>query len=296
VSKILVFGKNGQIGSQLCKLLKDDCICVGSDNVNLLNLNGLENYLNSLLEIPSVIIDAAAYTQVDKAEGDGKENNYKLNTQAPTIMAKYCKKHDIPFVYYTTDYVFDGAEEKPFTEDNKNNLNPLNEYGKSKLEAEREIQKIGGKYLIFRTSWVYNEVGKNFIHTMLRLGKEKEELNIVSDQFGSPSYALDIANYTVLAFNKALKMKEFPTGIYHLVNKGYTSWYKFALKIFEFAKQNNVELKVKKVNAIKTNDFPTPAKRPLNSRLNTEKFEKVFGIKIRSWEDAFTECISKILE
>lgn len=303
MSKILIFGKNGQVGSQLVKRIKNEqelngvqqeYIALGSKDVDLSDLDELQNYLDNLEEIPSAVIDAAAYTAVDKAESEGKELNYLVNRDAPIVIAKYCKEKDIPFVYYTSDYVFDGSGDNSFNEDNTENLHPLNEYGKAKLEAEQGIQKIGGKYLIFRVSWVYNEVGKNFVHTMIRLASEREELGIIDDQIGSPTYAYDVANNTIVTLNKALNMSGFPAGIYHMVNNGYTNWNDFAKEIFKLVSKKGISLKINSIKSIKTKEYPTPAKRPLNSRLNTDKIKKVFNIELRSWQEALEECINKI--
>lgn len=294
MNKILVFGKNGQVGSKLTELLGDDCISLDRNDVDLTNLEALKKFLHDLKEVPSAIIDAAAYTAVDAAEGEGKELNYILNSDAPVVMAEYCKEKNIPFIYYTTDYVFDGSGSEPFTEDNIKNLNPLSEYGKSKLEAEKRIQEIGGKFLIFRISWLYSEIGKNFVHTMIKLASDRDELSIINDQIGSPTYACDVARRTITVLDKARKMEEFPSGIYHMVNAGYNSWYDFAIEIFKLARENDVKLKIEDVNPIETKQYPTPAKRPLNSRLDTSKIRDVFGIELRHWKGALKECIEKI--
>jgi len=295
MTKILIFGKNGQLSSQLISQLCDEHVAVGLDDLNLTNISALKEFLNGLDFKPKAIINAAAYTAVDKAEDKGKEINYLLNRDAPVEMAKYCKEKDIPFIYYTTDYVFDGKGDQPFKEEDTDRLGALGEYGKSKLEAEEEIAKIGGRYMIFRTSWVYNEVGKNFVATMIRLAKEKEELKIVNDQVGSPTYAKDSAQYTIEILEKALKMPEFPSGIYHLVNSGYTTWYDFANLIFDILREKGVELKIQKVHTTLTKDYPTPALRPLNSRLNLDKINRVFGVQPRHYIEALRECMEKML-
>ena len=296
MSKVLVFGKSGQLGVRLCELLGENVIASGREDVDLMNIAALKQYLNNLKETPTAIIDAAAYTQVDKAESDGKDENYILNRDVPIILATYCKQKDIPFIYYTTDYVFDGKGDKPFDENNTVNLKPLNEYGKAKLEAENKIREVGGKYLIFRTSWTFNEVGRNFVKTMLAIGKDRDELSVVSDQVGSPTYTLDLAHHTIEALKKANSMSNFPSGIYHLTNSGFTSWYDFANKIFELSKTKWVNLKIKKVNPISSSEYPTPAKRGLNSRLSKDKIRQVFGIKPRAWEDALKECLDNLLK
>lgn len=310
MNKILIFGKNGQVGSQIVARLQDEqkqYIALSSKDVDLSSAEQLQNYLDNLEEVPSAIIDAAAYTAVDKAEeGEGKKLNYLINRDAPIVIAKYCKEKDIPFVYYTSDYVFDGSGDEPFTEDNIENLKPLNEYGKAKLEAEEQIQKIGGKYLIFRTSWVYNEVGNNFVNTMIRLFTEREEISVVDDQIGFPTYARNIAKYTLDALQKSMKMEKFPSGIYHMVDSGDAiSWYDFAknhlhILVQDYQRQLGIKLKIKSENIkpIKTSEYPTPAKRPLNSRLNTDKLKKVFDIMIQGYgiDYATEDCILEICE
>lgn len=296
MSKVLLFGKKGQVGLRLAEVLKGEFTACGRDEVDLRDLESLKVYLNNLKEVPSAIIDAAAYTQVDKAEGEGAEENYLVNRDVPKILATYCKQQDIPFVYYTSDHVFDGRGEKPFDENNTVNLKPLNEYGKAKLEAEKEIRKIGGKYLIFRSNWIFNEVGRNFVKTMLTLGQERDELSIVANQVGSPTYALDLATHTIDALNKANNMNAFPSGIYHLTNSGFASWYDFAKKIFELSKGKWVNLKIKKIIPIESSEHQTPAERGLNSRLSKEKIKKVFGIEPRRWEDALKECLDVLLK
>lgn len=294
MSKILVFGKNGQVGSNLISILKDDALGLDRSEVDLSELDKLKNYLTSLPFTPIAVINAAAYTNVNGAEEDGKEINYTVNRDAPKAMAEFCKEKNIPFVHYSTDYVFDGEGNEPYSEDNIKNLKPLNKYGKAKLESEEEIKNIGGKFLIFRTSWVYNETGKNFMLTMIKLAKDRTDLSIVSDQVGSPTYAYDIAKHTADILNKSMQIEKFPSEIYNLVNKNYASWYEFALKIFDFAKQKGIELKIQNVKAIKAEEYPTPVLRPLNSRLNIKKIEETFQVVPRTWEDALKDCINKI--
>ncbi len=272
--KILIFGKNGQIGSNLCNIFNEIKFSVksfSSKDIDFCDLLNLEKFLNNLNFKPNFIINAAAYTNVDKAEIEKDKCNL-INNEAVSIIAKYCKKNNIILIHYSTDYVFDGTGFEPFLEDNTQNLKPLNYYGFSKLCGEKNIKNSGCEYLILRVSWVYdlNEKHKNFYNTIKKLAKEKEYLEIVDDQIGSPSNAKDIAEITKTIIQKIIEGKRF-SGIYHITNQKYISWYDFALQIIQELKDNNEKLKVKNIKAIKSINYKTIAKRPLNSRLANTK-------------------------
>lgn len=284
--KILVVGARGQIGSALLKNLTAQAIGVDSNQLNLTNLKDLETNLGRMN--PSAIVNAAAYTQVDKAESE-RELAYKINAGAPEVLAKFCRERNLPFIHYSTDYVYSGAGLHFMSEDEK--YEPSNFYGESKRAGDEKIQEVGGKFLIFRTCWVYDSTGKNFMNTILRLAGEREELRVVNDQIGSPSYAPDLANLTLSAFSRAMEFKEFPSGIYHLCNSGVASWWDFAEEIVARAKKLGCSLKCKKILPIPSEEYLTPAKRPKNSRLSTEKVKRVFGISAPSWQDGLQRCL-----
>lgn len=279
---LLITGANGQVGKALMELA-ENAIGVTRKEIDLETLaffpgeSGLR---------PSAIINAAAYTAVDKAEEE-EIRAFNINARAPEILAAYCKERDIPFIHYSTDYVFDGSGKTPWKESDP--TNPLSAYGRTKLEGEKRIAAIGGKYLIFRTSWVYDETGKNFLNTMLRLGAERDELRVVNDQWGAPTYARHLAQATLAALENAQNATRFPSGIYHLCGGGETNWQAFAREIFEVAQPP----KSPKIHGIPTSEYPTPAKRPLNSRLDGSKAKQVLGVALPSWEAGLRECMER---
>jgi dTDP-4-dehydrorhamnose reductase len=209
--KIVVFGGNGQVGSALGELLGNRAIMLKRDDADFTNLTSLRTILEKLQ--PTSVINAVAYTAVDKAEEEEKLATI-INADAPKIIAEYCKEQNIPFIHYSTDYVFAGDGDLPRSTDEQ--TNPINAYGRSKLAGERNITGIGGQYIIFRTSWVYDAKGKNFLNTMLHLAANREDLSIISDQVGAPSYALHIAQATIQALDYVANTSNFPHGIYHL--------------------------------------------------------------------------------
>jgi dTDP-4-dehydrorhamnose reductase len=287
---ILIYGKNGQVGSSLGKIAKN-AIIIGSSDADFSTLENIENALQDIN--PKAIINATAYTNVDLAESEA-DAAHNANVLIPKALATYCKNKYIPFIHYSTDYIFSGEKNSPYDENDP--PAPLNIYGKTKLAGEQAIEQIGGKYLIFRTSWVYDHVHKNFLTTMLRLGREREELSIVSDQIGTPTYAPDLAESTLKILYNILNLNDFPSGIYHLCNGGQTSWYDYANAIFAIARKKNIPLKVKKVMPILAEEYPTPAKRPLNSRLDCSKAKSVLNVTTPDWRDSLEKCMEKIIE
>ncbi len=282
VAPILIIGSNGQVGHALMELA-ENAIGVTRQEIDLEKIQFFPQ--ESGLR-PSAIINAAAYTAVDKAEEE-EIRAHQINAIAPGILAAYCKDQGIPFVHYSTDYVFDGSGDTYWKETDP--VNPLSAYGRTKLAGERKIAEVGGDYLIFRTSWVYDETGKNFLNTMLRLGGEREELRVVNDQTGAPTYARHLAVATLQALKNAQKAPRFPSGVYHLSAGGKTTWHGFAEAIFSEAK----EMKVKKVIGIPSSEYPTPAKRPLNSRLDCSKAAQVLGVTLPDWRQGLKECMEQ---
>ena len=283
---LLVIGGRGQLARSLYQLRPDALFL----DRNVMDLAHPEDVAEVLERYDaSAVINAAAYTQVDQAEiEEGLAT--RINAGSPTAMAIYCASRNIPFIHFSTDYVFNGSGETAWKE---NDIpQPLNAYGRSKLAGEEAITHIGGNYLIFRTSWVYDATGKNFFNTILRLSKEREELSIINDQYGAPTYAPHLGYYALSALEKAGTDAVFPSGIYHLCNAGVTTWYHFACKIVDFARKEGKNLKVNTMKPISSSEYITPAARPRNSRLDCTKLASVFGVQMPDWEQGLKECIT----
>jgi len=284
--KILVTGRDGQVGGELAKALAGlgEIVVLGRTHMDLADPDAVRKAIRA--ERPSLIVNAAAYTAVDLAES-AQELAYAINAQAPGIMAEEAKILGAALVHYSTDYVYNGGKQAPWLETDM--TGPLSVYGKSKLAGEQAIAAVGVPYLIFRTSWVYGLTGKNFLLTMLRLAQSKPELSIVSDQIGAPTWSRTIATATAAALKKAGdpdRLSEL-SGVYHLCAGGQTSWYGFAEKIFShpFVVQKQA------LKPIPTQDYPTPAQRPKNSVMSTEKFQKNFDV-LPAWDAALATCLS----
>jgi len=289
--RILITGKNGQLGKSLHKLVSEkkydnEFIFVGREELDLSNNNSIINYFDNHDKF-DIIINCAAYTAVDKAEEEVKLAN-QINYLAVRQLAEIAKAQKAKLIHISTDYVFDGESNKSYTEADE--TNPINVYGKTKLAGEKALQAIMlTNAIIIRTSWVYSEYGNNFVKTMLNLGKERDELNVVSDQIGSPTYATDLAE-TILKIidNKNYQDKEQPTEIYHYSNEGEISWYDFTKEIFKLAKIDC------KVSPITTEQYPTPAKRPKSALMDKEKIVEKFSIKTPYWNESLCSCINNI--
>lgn len=287
---IVVFGSNGQIGHALHSLLGDRAKYFTRTEADFGQPEQVKALLEGLDPVPSAIINATAYTAVDKAEEEEALATC-INAETPAIIAAYCHTHSIAFIHYSTDYVFPGSGETPWKE--TATPSPLNAYGRGKLQGEENIKKIGGKWLILRTSWVYDAKGKNFLNTMLRLGAERETLRVVNDQFGAPSFATHLAQATLDILHKAEQRSPFPSGIYHMCNAGVTSWHGFAEAIFSAARECNVPLALSQLEGIPTSAYPTPARRPLNSRLDCSKLREVFDIGLPSWQEGLHQAMKE---
>ena len=277
MNNILVTGSTGQLGSDVVKELLKRGYSTLSPNRSELNLCSEDNNRNYILNSNcEAIVHCAAYTQVDKAE-DEKDLCIKINATATKHIAKCAKILDIPMIYISTDYVFDGTKDGKYTENDE--TNPLNIYGESKLAGEKYVQEILDKYYIVRTSWVFNINGKNFIETMLRLSKANNQLSIVNDQIGSPTYTKDLSRLLV----DMLETSKY--GLYHATNEGYCSWYEFANTIFKLA---NINIDIKAINS---NEYASRAKRPMNSKLSKDKLIE-YGFKpLPHWEDALKDYL-----
>lgn len=284
--KILVTGANGQLGrclSDLAETTDLDWIFATRQQFDLTNSSAVKAFINA--NQPDIIINTAAYTQVDQAEKES-ELAFEVNQQGIENLVNAVEDNQARIIHISTDYVFDGQGSIPFAENDP--VNPQSVYGQSKAAGEKILlDKLSERSYIIRTSWLYSEYGHNFVKTMLRLGSERKEINVVDDQMGMPTYAGDLSQGIILMIEK-IKSGNAPNGIYHFANKNITSWFYFATEIMKLAGLECV------VQPIPTSQFPTLAKRPVFSALNTDKFESIFTFVIRSWEDALQECIDRI--
>lgn len=284
MKRILLTGKNGQVGWELQRSLAPFGRIWAYDRQEL-DLQDSDALRRVIQEIkPDLIVNAAAYTAVDKAETD-QGAAHAINAVAPMIMAEEAKKCGALLVHYSTDYVFDGTGKRPYIENDP--VNPLSVYGKTKLEGESAIRSIHDKHLILRTSWVYATRGKNFLLTMQRLGKEKELLKIVSDQIGAPTWSRLIASMTAQMINSSWHSQLW--GTYHLTSAGQTSWHGFAKEIFNVLYAAGAAVPI--LQEITTSEYPLPASRPGYSVLSNDKLEKAFHLKMPDWKDCLHLCL-----
>ncbi|TDK52833.1 dTDP-4-dehydrorhamnose reductase [Pseudomonas moraviensis] len=295
--KLLLLGKNGQVGWELQRSLATLGEVIALDrNVenglcgDLADIPGLRATIQ--LIAPDIIVNAAAYTAVDKAESD-KDLALQINATAVRAIAEEAAKLNSWLVHYSTDYVFDGDGSTAWTEGDV--VSPVNYYGVTKLLGEQAIAAAGCKYLIFRTSWVYGVRGNNFAKTMLRIAADRDELNVIVDQVGAPTGADLIADVTAITICQAIVRPDV-AGTYHLAAAGFTSWHEYASLVIEQGKASGLPLQVKVLNPIPTTQFPTPARRPLNSRLNTEKLLETFSIHLPDWRSGVTRMLKEVLE
>lgn len=292
MKKILLTGKNGQVGWELQRTLSSlgSVFAVDAEEMDLADADAIRRMVRSIR--PDLIINPAAYTAVDKAEGD-VELASAVNAVAPAILAEEAKQLGSVLVHYSTDYVFDGSKSSAYIEDDV--PNPQSVYGKTKFAGEQAIRASGCKHLILRTSWVYGVHGGNFVKTILRLAKEREELRIVADQFGAPTWARDLAQATtsVLKLWQKKDWDEQLGGLYHLTAGGRTSWHQYAEEIVRLARPCDLALAAKSldIKPITTHEYPVPAKRPVNSVLASNRIQANFGIKLPEWRDSLATCM-----
>ena len=295
--RILVTGKNGQLGKSIHKIVNtkidnnqssDEFIFVGREEIDLSSESDINRYFDSNNKF-DIIINCAAYTAVDKAEKEQELAN-QVNHLAVKQLANIANEQKAKSIHVSTDYVFDGESSKPYIE--MDAVNPINVYGKTKLSGEKALQEaMPNNAIIIRTSWVYSEFGNNFVKTILRLGQERKELNVVNDQIGSPTYATDLAEVILkIISNKNYQNKEQSTEVYHYSNEGEISWYEFAKEIFELS---GIQCSV---SPITTEQYPTPAKRPKNTLMNKDKISHRFDIDILDWRKSLESCITILKE
>ncbi len=286
--KILITGQHGQVSRELQLRLQDlgELIVLGRDQLDLADADQIRQHVRA--HRPGLIINAAAHTAVDLAESE-PDAAFAINAIAPGILAEEAKALGIPLIHYSTDYVFDGSKPAPYTE--TDTPNPLGVYGQSKLAGEQAITAVGGEHLILRTSWVYSNHGKNFLLTMQRLLQEKPQMRIVADQIGAPTWAGSIANSTRALIERWQAGEPGEWGIYHLTAGGETSWFGFAQAIGEHLREQDKACA--ELEPIPSSAYPTPAQRPLNSRLDCGRLLQQWHVSQPHWQDALRECLAQ---
>ncbi len=284
--KVLISGRNGQVAQALLTSLQGlgEIICLGRAELDLADADAVRAQVRALR--PDLIINAAAYTAVDQAENEA-EQAFAINAIAPGVLAEEAKALGVPLIHYSTDYVFDGSKCTPYQENDA--TQPLGVYGQSKLAGEQAIVAVGGDYLILRTSWVYSLYGRNFLLTMQRLLQEREELRVVSDQIGAPTWAGTIADTTRALIDHWQTGNTGPWGVYHLSGQGETSWFGFASAIGEQLKQAGKPCA--RLLPITSSEYPTPAQRPLNSRLDCSRLQTAWNVRLPQWHVALADCL-----
>jgi dTDP-4-dehydrorhamnose reductase len=289
---VLLTGANGQVGFELARALQGlgRIVAVDRSRCDLADLDGLRRVVRQVR--PDLIVNAAAYTAVDRAE-DEFELAMRINGEAPGVLAEEAKDSGAALIHYSTDYVFNGEKSTPYSEDDA--TDPLNAYGRSKLAGEQAISASGAQHLILRTSWVYGLRGRNFLLTMLRLGAERPQLKVVADQFGAPTWSNTIAALTAHLIAQAFATEDVQwwderTGIYHLCAGDWTSWHGFASAIFELADLAGSP----SAEPIPASEYPAPARRPANSRMSNDKLQRVFGLTPPHWREALTLCMAAV--
>lgn len=286
--RILLTGAAGQLGRELKRSLACHGELVACDRrqLDVSNPDALRAAVRAIA--PTAIVNAAAYTAVDKAESEEAAAD-AINARAPGILAEEAKRLGALLIHYSTDYVFDGTKATAYTEDDT--PAPLSAYGRSKLAGERAIAAAGARHLIFRTSWVFGLYGANFMKTMLRLGRERDELRVVGDQFGAPTWTRHLADVTALILARH-ELPDLPGGLYHLAAAGETSWHGYAEAIFAEAQRTRLMTKSPLVHRIASADYPLPAPRPANSRLDCAKFRRDFKLSLPDWRIGLADCLA----
>lgn len=300
--RILVTGGTGQVGCELLKMLAPlgEVIAPGREDMDLARVESVRKMIRSVQ--PCWIVNPAAYTAVDKAESD-PELAYAINAQAVQVMGETACEIGAAVIHFSTDYVFDGTKTTPYLE--TDDTEPLGVYGASKLAGEKALAESGAMHMIFRSSWIYGARGKNFLLTILRLAQEKETINVVDDQYGSPTWSRDLAEMTAHVIRHCIELSVIDgekkigaisalNGIYHAASSGETTWYEFATEAVLLQKERQPDRCFADVLAISTAEYPTPARRPANSRLNCRKLEDTFGFRMREWRESLRKVLTEL--
>ena len=286
---VLVVGKSGQLARSMAARGWDggDIVCLGRDEFDLARPESIPSRLEAYR--PALVVNAGAYTAVDKAETEA-DAAFAVNRDGPGALAGACARADIPLIHLSTDYVFDGTKEGAYREDDA--VSPLGVYGASKLGGEEAVRAAAPRHMILRTSWVYSPYGANFVKTMLRLAETRDEVSVVCDQVGCPTYAPDIADAVGALVSRLLSGEEI-YGTFHMAGRDATTWHEFATGIFAEAGRRGA--RVPSLKAIATSDYPTPARRPMNSRLDCTKLEAATGLRLPGWQSGVGRCLDALL-
>ena len=290
--KILITGAQGQVGKELVSIANQrgfDVIAAGQTELDITQLKNIESYVE--VHQPDLVINAAAYTAVNKAEEE-QDITYAINRDGTANLAAVSKEKNIPLLHISTDYVFDGTKSEAYSENDA--VSPLGIYGISKWQGEETIRQTLPEHIILRVAWVFGTQGNNFVKTMLRLAKDRDELSVVADQFGRPSPAKDIAKTLIILAEQYQKEKTLEWGTYHYCGDEKVSWCGFAKEIFKQAKEQGLIEKDIKVNAITTAEYQDPTKRPANSMLDCEKIKNTFGIEMPSWKESLNQVLTEL--
>jgi dTDP-4-dehydrorhamnose reductase len=288
--RIMLFGARGQVGTDCAKALKAqgyELLALSRQEVDFSDVKQLVHAVESYN--PDIVVNACAYTAVDQAEVEIALAD-QINHISVKALAQACVKVNAFLIHISTDYVFDGVAKEPYIESSL--VNPLAVYGRTKLAGERVITNAMSQYIILRTSWVFGKSGNNFVKTMLRLAGERDQLSVVSDQFGRPTYVGHIVTVILSLVERYESGEKFPSGVYHCSSRGEVSWYAFAKAIFDMAHDKGILEVVPNVEAIPSTDYPTPAPRPMYSVLDTTKLEQLLGKEMPSWQDGLTDLLS----
>lgn len=283
--KIMVAGATGQLGMELQQLAPlftgFEFFFFGRAEMDIVHRDVVEKKISEIK--PDYLINCAAYTAVDKAETD-ETNAYAANSDAPSYLAEACADRGVKFIHISTDYVFDGSASKPYKEHDP--VNPANVYGQSKLKGEEQVLHNNKEAIIIRTAWVYSSFGNNFVKTMLRLMSNRPEIGVVNDQYGTPTYAADLAE----AILQIIQSGKWVPGIYHFSNEGVITWFDFAREIKNLSNFSCI------VNAITTEQYPTPAKRPAYSVFDKSKIVETFGLQLKNWRESLKTCMQRLAQ